>query len=197
MEHTALVALIVYAFVMSITPSTNNVMLMSSGLLFGLGRTWPHLLGIPAGVMVQLGITGAGLGAVFALEPRLQVALKVVGSLYLLWLAARLWRAAELEETEAGRPIGFMQALAFQFVNPKAWLISVTVVSTFLPPGEGYALRLLVVSLVFAAIGLPCMLVWAAFGAGLRPWLRDRAVARVVNRAMATLAALTVLLFWM
>ncbi|WCU08029.1 LysE family translocator [Pseudomonas aeruginosa] len=90
MEHTAFVALIVYAFVMSITPGPNNVMLMSSGLLFGLGRTWPHLLGIPAGVMVQLGITGVGLGAVFALEPRLQVALKVVGSLYLLWLAARL-----------------------------------------------------------------------------------------------------------
>lgn len=197
MEHTALVPLIAYAFVMSITPGPNNVMLMSSGLLFGLGRTCPHLLGIPAGVIVQLGITGAGLGAVFAHEPRLQVALKVAGSIYLLWLASRLWLAVELEETETGRPIGFMQALTFQFINPKAWLISVTVVSTFLPPGEEYALRLLVVSLVFASIGLPCMLVWAAFGAGLRPWLRERAVARSINRAMATLAALTVLLFWM
>ncbi|MFD2112559.1 LysE family translocator [Thiorhodococcus fuscus] len=196
MEHTPLVALIVYAFVMSITPGPNNVMLMSSGLIFGLGRTWPHLLGIPAGVMVQLWVTGAGLGGVFALEPRLQVVLKVLGSVYLLWLARRLWRAAELEEAEAGRPIGFMQALVFQFVNPKAWLISVTVISTFLSAGEGYALRLCVISLVFVAVGLPCMLVWAAFGAGLRPWLSDRIVARRINRAMATLAALTVLLFW-
>ncbi|VCU72419.1 Cysteine/O-acetylserine efflux protein [Pigmentiphaga humi] len=197
MQQTAFAALIVYAFVMSITPGPNNVMLMSSGLIFGLRRTWPHLLGILAGVLLQIWSTGAGLGALFALEPRLQVALKIVGSLYLLGLATRLWRAAELEESHAGRPIGFTQALAFQFVNPKAWLMSVTVASTFLPPGDGYALRLLTVSLVFAAVGLPCIVVWAAFGAGLRPWLRDRTIARRINRAMALLAALTVLLFWM
>lgn len=84
MEHTAFIALIVYAFVMSITPGPNNVMLMSSGLIFGLRRTLPHLLGVPVGVVTQICITGAGLGALFAFEPRLQLVLKIAGSLYLL-----------------------------------------------------------------------------------------------------------------
>lgn len=196
MDHSAIGALITYAFVMSITPGPNNVMLMSSGLIFGLKRTWPHLLGVLTGVLTQIYLTGAGLGALFSVEPRYQFVLKLAGSIYLLWLAAQLWNAAALEETEVGRPIRFLQAWTFQFVNPKAWLMSITVAATFLTPGDGYGLRLLLVNLVFATIGLPCIVVWAAFGASLRPYLHNPVIARRANRAMALLAAFTVLLFW-
>lgn len=190
-------ALALYAFVMSITPGPNNLMLTTSGLLFGMSRTWPHLLGIPFGVTLQLVAVGAGLGAVFAVEPRLQLVLKIVGTLYLLWLAARLWKAASVQDATLARPIGFLQAAAFQFVNPKAWLIAVTVIAAFVAPGDGYALRLALVCLVFAIVGLPCMAVWVAFGAGLRQLLHDRARLLCVNRTMAALAAATAGLFWL
>lgn len=197
MDPTSLMALAIYAFVMSITPGPNNLMLTTSGLVFGMARTWPHILGIPFGVAVQLSAVGAGLGAIFALEPRLQVALKVIGTLYLLWLAAKLWRAGELRDASMARPIGFFQAAAFQFVNPKAWLIAGTVIAAFVAPGEGYASRLAMVCLVFTVIGIPCMSVWAAFGAGLRQVLKDRRKLLLVNRTMAALAALTAVLFWL
>ena len=197
METTSLTALALYAFVMSITPGPNNLMLTTSGLIFGMARTWPHILGIPVGVAVQLVAVGAGLGAAFALEPRIQVALKAVGTLYLLWLASRLWRAAAMRDVEIARPVTFLQAAAFQFVNPKAWLIAVTVVAAFVAPGDGYAMRLALVCAVFAAVGTPCMAVWAGFGARLRRVLHDPAKLLIVNRTMAALAAMTAGLFWL
>ena len=196
MENSLFLALTAYVCVMSITPGPNNVMLMSSGLMFGFRRTCPHMLGIPLGVILQLWLTGAGLGALLALEPRLQMAMKVAGSLYLLWLAARLWQAAELKETRARRPITFLQAMAFQFVNPKAWLTAATAVAVCAPPGDRYLGHLAVSCAVFAAVGLPCIAVWAGFGAALRPWLRRPGTALWINRAMAALTALTIVLFW-
>lgn len=197
METGSLTALALYAFVMSITPGPNNLMLTTSGLVFGLKRTWPHLLGIPVGVALQLAAVGAGLGAVFAVEPAIQVALKLAGTVYLTWLAYKLWRAAEMREADIAKPITFLQAAAFQFANPKAWLIAVTVIAAFVAPGDGYAMRLALVCGMFAAVGTPCMLVWAAFGAGLRRFLEEPAKLLLVNRTMAALAAVTAGLFWL
>lgn len=197
METATLTALVLYAFVMTITPGPNNLMLTSSGLIFGLGRTWPHILGIPFGVAVQLAAVGAGLGAVFALEPRIQLVLKVTGTLYLLWLAAKLWRAAEVGDASLSKPVSFFQAAAFQFVNPKAWLIAVTVIAVFVTPGESYGVQIALASAAFAIVGIPCLAVWAAFGAGLRQVLHDPAKLLLINRILAALAALTAGLFWL
>lgn len=197
MDATSFAALALYAFVMSITPGPNNLMLTTSGLIFGMSRTWPHILGIPFGVAVQLVAVGSGLGAVFAVEPRIQIALKIVGTAHLLWLAYKLWRASELPDKSIGQPISFFQAAAFQFVNPKAWLIAVTVVAAFATPGDGFGARLAMVCAVFAVIGTPCMAIWAAFGAGLRQVLHNPAKLLLVNRTMAVLAALTAGLFWL
>lgn len=197
MQTTTLTALVLYAFVMSITPGPNNVMLTTSGLIFGMARTWPHILGIPFGVAVQLIVVGSGLGAVFALEPRIQTVLKVVGTAYLLWMAWKLWRAGEMPDASLARPVSFFQAAAFQFVNPKAWLIAVTVVATFVSPGDGYVARLGLVCAAFAVIGTPCMAIWAAFGAGLRKILHDPSKLILINRVMAALAAVTAGLFWL
>ena len=197
METAPLTALALYAFVMTITPGPNNLMLTTSGLIFGMARTWPHILGIPFGVAVQLTAVGAGLGAVFALEPRIQLFLKAIGTLYLLWLAYKLWRAAEVRDASLARPVSFFQAAAFQFVNPKAWLIAVTVIAAFVSPGEGYVTQLLLACAAFVVIGVPCLAAWAAFGAGLRRVLHDPAKLLIINRTMAGLAALTAGLFWL
>jgi threonine/homoserine/homoserine lactone efflux protein len=197
METTSLAALALYTFVMCITPGPNNLMLTTSGLIFGMARTCPHILGIAFGAATQLIAVGAGLGAVFAVEPRLQIGLKLIGSLYLLWLAGKLWRAAELRGAALAAPVTFFQAAAFQFVNPKAWLIAVTVIAAFVSPGDGYALRIALVCAVFAIVGTPCLAVWAAFGAGLRRILHDPAKLLIINRTMAALSAITAGMFWL
>lgn len=181
---------------MAATPGPNNVLLMSSGLVFGFRKTWPHLLGIPAGLALQLWLTGSGLGLVFILDPRFQIMLKIAGSLYMLWLVLGVWKSSGIRRYNAANPIRFRQAVAFQFVNPKAWLISITVVSAFLPPGEGYASRLAIVSLICALVGLPCMAVWVVLGASLRPWLQNCLAARWTRRSMAVLTASSTFLFW-
>lgn len=196
MDIATIFSLALYAFVMSITPGPNNVMLTSSGLLFGIRRTVPHILGIPFGVTLQLCLTGAGLGAVFAVEPRLQLVLKICGTLYLLWLAVKLWRAGDLKEPGAARPISFLQAAAFQFINPKAWLIAITVIATFISPGDHYWLQIALGCLVFTITGVPSMAVWAIFGSALKSILHDRKKLRLINRTMAGIAALTAALFW-
>lgn len=193
----AIGALVTYAFVMSITPGPNNMLLASSGLAFGLSRTWPHILGIPAGVIVQLMLVGGGLGTLFAVEPRVQLVLKAVGTAYLFWLAAKLWRTDTVSDASAAKPISFWQALAFQFINPKSWLIALTAVSAFLHPQSNSVLQLIIICLTFALIGTPCMVVWAAMGATLRRRLSDPTKIRRLNRVLAALAGATGLMFWL
>lgn len=185
-----------FAALMSGTPGPNNMMLTASGIRFGFHRTIPHILGIQAGVICQIGLVAAGLG-VLAAEPRVQLALKVLGTLYLLWLAWHFWRQAELSDASLGDPIGFWRAAAFQFVNPKAWVMSLTLIAGFVVPGENYLQQVLLAVLIFTLIGTPSCAVWAAFGAALRRWLSNPRTLTVVNRALAILTALTCILFWL
>lgn len=190
------VELMVYAFVMTITPGPNNILLLSSGLNFGLRRTLWHIGGVVSGVLLQMCAVGAGLGALLAMAPRLQLLLKLVGSVYMVWLARQLWLAGEFQARQAPQPIRYHQAVSFQFVNPKAWLMVTTAIAAFVPAGAHYPLRVLSAALLFCLVALPCNLLWAASGARLRHWLRDAASFRRVNQGMAFLAALTVALFW-
>lgn len=190
-------ALMTYTVVMTITPGPNNLLLLSSGLTFGLTRTGWHMAGILCGTLLQICVTGAGLSLLFARFPELQTVLKLVGTLYMFWLAKRLWNAGELRAADAARPIGFGAATAFQFVNPKAWVMATTVIAAFVPAGEAYAERVVTASLIFTAVALPCISVWAASGAWLRSLVRDVVARQRINRGMAVLSALTAILFWL
>ncbi len=194
LDVAVLAPLALYAFITTITPGPNNLMLASSGLTFGFKRTLPHIAGILGGCCVLIVVTGLGLGAVFQAEPRLQLALKVVGAGYLLYLAWTLLRAGELKDREGGQPLSILKAAAFQFVNPKALVMAITAVAAFAAPGEGYIWRLLIVCLVFATIGAPCNMTWAAFGSGMRRILREPRAILWFNRVMAALTALTAML---
>src|SRR5690606_29046428 len=189
--------LMTFTVVMTITPGPNNLLLLSSGLNFGLYRTSRHMLGILSGVLLQIYITGAGLGALFSLFPEIQLALKLTGSLYMIWLAGRLWRAGELHATSAAHPIGFTEALLFQFVNPKAWIMATTVIAAFVPAGQQYVDCVVVAGVVFTSVAVPCIFVWAASGAALRSCIQSAAVMLRVNRSMASLSVLTAMLFWL
>jgi threonine/homoserine/homoserine lactone efflux protein len=176
---------ITYAFVMSITPGPNNVMLTASGATFGFRRTVPHLLGIVSGFTVQLLAVCVGLSALFSRWPALQTTLSWVGALYLLYLGWRLLQSSDVRARAHARPVRFCEAAMFQFLNPKAWVMSITSASLFLPQELGLLLRGGYMALVMEGVGLPCMAVWALFGSALKSFLAAPRARMLFNGAMA------------
>jgi threonine/homoserine/homoserine lactone efflux protein len=182
-----LAALALFAFVSSITPGPNNTMLMASGANFGFRATIPHGLGVSLGFFLLVVAVGLGLGGLFAAYPPLHDILTVAGTLYLLWLAWKIASSKGLGVGEgAARPQTFLQAAAFQWVNPKAWAMALGAVTAY-APRENYVLNILLISAVFTAINLPCVMTWTGFGVGLRRFLGRPAVLRAFNLGMALL----------
>lgn len=180
-----------YSFVMSITPGPNNVMLTASGANFGFRRTLPHLFGISAGCAIQILAVCAGLGALFHRWPALHTALQWVGAAYLLYLGWKLLGSGELREDQAKQPITFWEGAAFQFVNPKAWVMSLTAAALFLPTDVSVlaACGYLVATMVM--VNMPCIAVWALFGSSLRGFLTQPSRRAAFNIAMALALAVT------
>ena len=176
---------VTYTFVMSITPGPNNVMLTASGANFGFRRTLPHILGIGCGFIVQLLAVCAGLSALFTRWPALQSTLAWVGAAYLLYLGWQMLGHGETQAREAHRPVTFMQAALFQFLNPKAWIMTITAATLFLPHGLGPLLSGAYMAGVMEGIGVPCMMVWALFGTSLRHFIGAPRGRMTFNIAMA------------
>lgn len=180
-------ALLVFAFVSSITPGPNNLMLLASGVNFGFRRTLPHMIGIGVGFFVLLLAVGFGLGAVLERFPLLHTALKFAGGAYLLYLAWRLATARRMGEAKAkARPMTFIEAAAFQWVNPKAWIMAVAAMATY-TDHSNYAASVLLVGAAFAIVNFPSVSTWAGAGAALSAWLADPVRLRVFNIGMALL----------
>jgi len=183
-----ILALIGFTIVTSITPGPNNMMLLASGVNFGFRRTIPHMLGIESGFVVMTALIGLGLGEVFTRVPVVYTALKYIGAGYMLYLAYKIARSAPLTEHGGGQgqPMSFLQAAAFQWVNPKAWVMAVSAMSTY-AQSENYVSSVLLISLIFGLTGVPCMGVWAAFGVAMRRVLTNPRSVRVFNITMAVL----------
>ncbi|MEX0956756.1 MAG: LysE family translocator [Rhizobiaceae bacterium] len=181
-------ALLAFAFVSSITPGPNNFMLLASGVNFGFRRSVPHMLGIGAGFVALLLAVGFGLGALLTAYPQLHLALKIAGGAYLLFLAWRIAmsRSMSAREGDAARPMTFMEATAFQWVNPKAWVMAVTAMAIYTSP-EAPFLTVILVAVAFGIVNLPCVSSWAAFGTALRGFLSDPARLKWFNIAMGLL----------
>ncbi|UCP12333.1 LysE family translocator [Pseudomonas sp. MM213] len=177
-----------FALVTSITPGPNNTMLLASGVNFGFNRTIPHMLGITCGFFVLVVAVGFGLGAVFQSYPLLYTVLRYVGAAYLLYLAWKIAHSGPVSDGENGesKPISYLGAAAFQWVNPKAWIMAIGAISTYTPM-QGYFTNVIVIAAVFALINLPSVGVWAACGTLLHNVLKDRRWLRVFNWGMAAL----------
>jgi threonine/homoserine/homoserine lactone efflux protein len=180
-----------YTFVMSITPGPNNVMLTTSGAHFGFRRTLPHILGIGCGFVVQLLGVCAGLAALFMRWPQLQNALAWLGAAYLLYLGARMLGREQTRASHEPRPMSFAQAALFQFLNPKAWVMTLTAATLFLPRGLGPFASGAYMAAVMEGIGVPCMAAWALFGTSLRGAISSGRGRRVFNGVMALALATT------
>ena len=190
MSPDLLLALLLFAFVTSVTPGPNNLMLLASGANFGFRRSVPHMLGISLGHMAMVFLLGAGLVAAFDAVPWLDRALMVVSVLYMTWLAWRLANAAAPGTGGGkGRPLTFLEAAAFQWVNPKAWAMALTAVSVYAPDRSVGAAAL--VAAVFATVNLPSVSVWTGLGTQIRRWLSTGARLRAFNWTMAGLLILS------
>ena len=186
MEHDLLAALVTFAFATSITPGPNNLMLMASGANFGFRRTVPHMLGISLGHALMVLLVGLGIAGLFTAFPATKTALKIASILYMLWLAWKVANSAPPSEGRSGgTPMTFVQAAAFQWVNPKAWYMAVFAVTNYAP--ETTLAACAIVAIVFACTNLPSVSVWAWMGQELRRWLTNPARLRAFNWTMAVL----------
>ncbi|MDR6161227.1 LysE family translocator [Pseudomonas fluorescens] len=181
-----------FALVTSITPGPNNTMLLASGVNFGFNRTIPHMLGISCGFFLLVVAVGFGLGAVFQAYPILYMVLRYVGAAYLLYLAWKIAHSGPVGDGADGqaKPISYLGAAAFQWVNPKAWIMAIGAISTYTPM-QGYFYNVVVIAAVFAIINLPSVGLWAACGTLLRNVLKDPRWLRVFNWGMAALLVIS------
>ena len=188
---SALPAGMLFALVTSITPGPNNTMLLASGVNFGFRRTMPHLFGISIGVAILMLCVGFGLGEAFKRLLLLYTILEAASVAYLLYLAWRIGTSGEVKAHGAKpRPMTFIEAAAFQWVNPKAWMMVLTAATTVQLSAD-YGMNAAWMSVVFILIGFPCICLWAAFGLGLRRFLSNPRALRLFNVTMAVLLILS------
>lgn len=192
MAWDVFLALSAFAFATSISPGPSNFMLLASGANFGFLRTLPQVLGITLGFTSLLLGVGLGLGALLTAFPALDVALKVAGGAYLLHLAWRiaLSRSLGRQRDAEGRPLTFLESAAFQWINPKAWVVAVAAMAVHVSPDAPFA-SMAAICLAFAAVNLPTVSVWAGFGVALRGFLSDPVRLKRFNLAMGLLLAAT------
>ncbi|OHV78075.1 LysE family translocator [Ensifer sp. LCM 4579] len=191
MQPDTLLALFLFAFTTSITPGPNNTMLFASGVNFGFVRTIPHMLGIGSGFFALLIAVGLGLGALLHSVPLLYTVLKIAGGAYLVWIAWKIGSSRAIGEGRTGAaPMTFLQAAAFQWVNPKAWVMAVSAMATY-TTSDSYLFSVLVVGLVFALVNVPSVSTWAGFGRVLRHWLSEPVRLKWFNITMAVLLVIS------
>jgi threonine/homoserine/homoserine lactone efflux protein len=188
------IAFAIFAFATSITPGPNNVMLTATGANVGVRRGLPHIFGIALGFALMIFLVAAGIGSALLESESAMRVLRVAGVAILFWLA---WKIASADRARGGtrrRPIGFFEAVAFQWVNPKAWLICASAVGSYLQVGASAIPQAGFFAAMFLVIGMPCMFAWLTFGAAMQRFLRTDRALRGFNIAMGLLLASSVLL---
>jgi threonine/homoserine/homoserine lactone efflux protein len=187
MTTELLTGLIVFAFVASMTPGPNNLMLLASGVNFGFRRTIPHMAGVSIGFGIMIVLAGLGAGQVFGRWPQLYSVLKYASIGYLLYLAWKIATAGVMTSGDASttaRPMTFLEAALFQWINPKGWTSALSAISSYTVPDQ-YLPTMLLVAAIFFAWSPPVVMVWTLFGVRLKTLLSDPKRAHIFNVTMA------------
>jgi len=190
-NFTLFSALTTFYFTMFFTPGPNNAMLTASGMKFGFIKTLPHLTGITLGHIIQISLTCFGLAKLFLIYPQVQFYMKILCFLYLLSLGWKMIGSLSLIQKKTGRPLKFYEASLFQFINPKAWSIAVTVASGFFPSEENIFIGVAFVVSTAAIINFPTCSLWALFGSGLRKFINNEKTKKIIEYLLALLLVLT------
>ena len=186
-------ALIIYYFIMFVTPGPNNAMLTASGVKFGFVKTLPHLIGIPLGHFLQIILVSYGLGNVFLKFPALQFYMKILCFIYLVYLGWKMLGSFSVIKKESGRPLRLYEASLFQFINPKAWTVAITAVAGFFPLEESFFKATMFLALTAPFICFPSISLWALFGSTLRMFVNNLKTKKIIEYILAILLILTAL----
>jgi len=196
MDTQHIVAFVVFAFVAAVTPGPSNIILTSVGANRGVVRGLPCLFGVVMGMGFMIFLVMLGLGSVIVEHPVVRDGLKWCGSAWLLWLSWKIAWSQHADAAAAHEGVGFWQAAALQWVNPKSWLISASAVATYLPAESAGAFgQALWFGIVFFLAALPGCFVWLAFGAAVQRFLQSERAARGFYVAMGALLAGSIVLF--
>ena len=187
-------ALISYYFVMFVTPGPNNAMLTASGIKFGFKKTIPHLIGIPFGHTIQITLVCFGLGNLFQKYPSIQVYLKWLCFIYLLYLGWKIIGSFSEYNKESGRPLKLYEAAFFQFINPKAWVVALTAATAFFPVNENFYLATFFVALTAPLICFPSICVWALFGSSIKILIKNANLKKIIEYFLAVLLFITAII---
>jgi threonine/homoserine/homoserine lactone efflux protein len=187
-----LFAVLGFALTMSITPGPNNIMVTASATNFGVGRSIPHIMGISIGFPVMLMALGLGPGQLLIAYPQAHLALKIAGAAYLVFLAWKMATASGIGQgDDKGRPLTFLQAALFQWLNPKAWVIALGALTAYTTVGGAVIRETLIIAAIFVPTCILALAVWAVGGVALRQALMSPRALRVFNVAMALLLLAT------
>ncbi len=177
-----------YNFVMYVTPGPNNSILTASGIKFGFFRSIPNILGIPTGHGLQLALVCLGLGSLFTAFPVLLDILRYVGGVYILYLAYKMFGSLNINsKEEKSRPLKYYEAILFQFVNPKAWVICITAVSLFYPEKENLIIGTFFMVIMSTIINIPSISIWAFGGSVIRHYLSNNNLKKIIEWFLALL----------
>ncbi|VAW20089.1 Transporter, LysE family [hydrothermal vent metagenome] len=195
MDLTIVVAFLLLTVPAFVTPGPNNLMLMASSAKFGAVRTLPHMAGVNIGYPLMLFLIGLGLGEIFTSFPALQSVLKYLAAGYFLWMAWHLLGLKMGVDGGAARPMRFFEAVLFQWVNPKAWVISISFISAFMVPGDNRMVSLLLITLGCVLVGPVASIIWIFFGKQLQVFLRRTGTEKFLGAILALLMLSAVILF--
>lgn len=191
MEYILAVAL--FAISSSVTPGPNNIIVMTSGVNFGIKKSLPLLTGICAGFALMLLLVGFGFGQLFELFPSLHFVIKCIGTLYLLYLAWLIAKSAgEINSSAQVKPLSFLKGALFQWVNAKAWVVATGALAVFTVSGDNFYSQNITIALTFLIVSFPCVGIWLAFGSVLKQALKNENKRKWFNYAMALLLAISV-----
>jgi threonine/homoserine/homoserine lactone efflux protein len=191
-----LAALVGFSFVSSVTPGPNNILLWASGAEFGFRRTIPHVVGTALGIGSMALALAAGLGVLITTIPEIAFVMKVLGSGYLLYLAYQIAGARALERGSIARPLGLLQAAAFQAINPKAWVFALGALTTFRPTELAAVPGSILVAFTMMLVVIPTAALWAGGGDALSRLVSGERAQRIVSVILAALVVMTVALVW-
>ena len=191
--------LVLFCFSSSITPGPNNLMILMSGINFGVKRSLPHYLGILIGFSLMVFFVGIGLAEIFAGYPVIHQVIKYLGATYMLYLAVKIIRSStQLRDIKsAHRPLTFFKAVLFQWVNPKAWIMAIGAISAFTVSGQSMFAQTVMISLIFFLVGVPCIAFWMLGGVAVRHYLEKPRHLKLFNLIMGSLliASIVFMLF--
>ncbi|MEH6451674.1 MAG: LysE family translocator [Psychromonas sp.] len=189
-----IIATVLFAVSASITPGPNNIMIMTSGVNFGVRQSLPLLYGICVGFAVMLLSVGLGFGQLFELFPSLHLIIKCLGTIYLLYLAWVIAQSASFAETNVqSKPLTFLKGALFQWVNGKAWVVATGAIAAFTTVGGGYYGQILTLVITFLLVGFPCVTAWLLCGTILKKALKSERNRKYFNYTMSALLVFSVM----